>query len=236
VTNFVNQKEAVKKKYKVDVLVGLKTASKVLTDRGNFQGALELMSYEQTIAGEVPPSFYARLASVYERRAEQVENNIPDSIKAADRITREQQVRDLRAKAGDGFIAYSRALTLSDDKGYAEALWRGVDLYDRAGDLNRMISALELFAAERPEDPLTPDSLLRLGKAYQAAGQFDKAIAAYNRNQLRYPNTLAASKSAVPLAQAYVAKGPEFYGRAESVLTGAGVVRIGAVVLSDGAV
>jgi tetratricopeptide (TPR) repeat protein len=220
VTNYVNQKEAVKKKYKVDVLVGLKTASKVLTDRGNFQGALELMSYEQTIAGEVPPSFYARLASVYERRAEQVENNIPDSIKAADRITREQQVRDLRAKAGDGFIAYSRALTLSDDKGYGEALWRGVDLYDRAGDLNRMISALELFAAERPEDALTPDALLRLGKAYQAAGQFDKAIASYQRNQFRYPNTLAASKSAVPLAQAYVAKGPEFYGRAESVLTG----------------
>ncbi|HEU4752727.1 MAG TPA: tetratricopeptide repeat protein, partial [Armatimonadota bacterium] len=136
------------------------------------------------------------------------------------RIKREQQVRDLRAKAGDAYIAYSRALTLSDDKGYGDALWRGVELYDRAGDLQRMISALELFAAERPEDPLTPDALLRLGKAYQASGNYDKAIASYQRNQFRYPNTLAASKSAVPLAQAYVAKGPDHYAKAESVLMG----------------
>jgi tetratricopeptide (TPR) repeat protein len=218
VTNYVNQKEDVKRKYKVDLLVGLKNSSKALADRGNFAGALELMSYEQTIAGEVPASFYARLASVYEKRSEQVANNIPDSIKPADRIQREQQVRDLRSKAGDGYIAYSRALTLSDDKGYGDALWKGVELYDRAGDLQRLCSALELFAAERPEDPLTPDALLRLGRAYQAAGQFDKAIGSYQRNQFRYPNTLAASKSAVPLAQAYVAKGPEFYGRAENVL------------------
>jgi tetratricopeptide (TPR) repeat protein len=67
---------------------------------------------------------------------------------------------------------------------------------------------------------LSPDALLRLGRAYQAAGNFDKAIAAYQRNQFRYPNTLAASKSAVPLAQAYVAKGPDFYAKAEQVLTG----------------
>jgi anaerobic selenocysteine-containing dehydrogenase len=50
------------------------------------------------------------------------------------------------------------------------------------------------------------------------AGLFDKAIEAYFRNQLRYPNTLAASKSGVPLAQAYIAKGPEEYGKAETVL------------------
>src|SRR4029079_7523210 len=78
----------------------------------------------------------------------------------------------------------------------------------------------ELFAAERPEDSLTPDALLRLGRAYQAAGNYDKAIASYQRNQFRYPNTLAASKSAVPLAQAYVAKGPDYYVKAEAVLNG----------------
>jgi tetratricopeptide (TPR) repeat protein len=49
-------------------------------------------------------------------------------------------------------------------------------------------------------------------------GLFDKAIAAFQRNQFRYPNSLAASKSAVPLAQAYIAKGPESYAKAESVL------------------
>jgi tetratricopeptide (TPR) repeat protein len=226
-TNYINGREAVKRHYKVEALTAMKSASQALAERGNFQGALEVMAYEQSLVEDgtnkpqaMPASFYARLGSIYERRAQQVEENLPDSIAAAEKIKREQQIRDYRAKAGDALIAYSRALALSDDKGYAEALWKGVDLYDHAGDLQRMISALELFAAERPEDPLTPDSLLRLGKAYQAAGNFDKAISAYQRNQFRYPNTLAASKSAVPLAQAYVAKGPEYYAKAEAVLNG----------------
>lgn len=227
-TNYINGRDAVKRKFKVDALTAMKVAAQALGDRGNYQGALEVMAYEQSLAEEsgsktapvLPPSFYARLGSVYERRADQVERNLPDSIAPAEKIKREQQVRDFRAKAGDAYIANSRALTLSDDKGYGDAMWRGVELYDRAGDLTRMISALELFAAERPEDSLTPDALLRLGRAYQAAGNFDKAISAYQRNQFRYPNTLAASKSAVPLAQAYVAKGPDFYAKAEQVLGG----------------
>ena len=45
-----------------------------------------------------------------------------------------------------------------------------------------------------------------------------EAIDAYKRNQFRYGQTLAASKSGVPLAQAYIAKGPDFYGKAEEVL------------------
>jgi tetratricopeptide (TPR) repeat protein len=115
-------------------------------------------------------------------------------------------------------VAQSRGLTVDDDRGYGQALWRGIDLYDRAGVLPQAISALELFIAERPEDPLAPDALLRLGKTFHASGQFDKAIAAFQRHQLRYPQSLAASKSGVPLAQAYLAKGPEFYAKAEWAL------------------
>jgi len=107
---------------------------------------------------------------------------------------------------------------LADDKGYADALWKGVDLYDAAGNIQAVIAALEIFVAERPDDRLAPDALLRLGRAYQAAGMFDKAIDAYERNQFRYPKSLAASKSAVPLAEAYVAKGPEYYEKAETTL------------------
>ncbi len=141
-----------------------------------------------------------------------------DDGNAAEKIRRAKQVREFRTKAGDSYIAFSRALTLADDKGYGEALWKGVDLYDRAANIQCVISALELFSVERPDDSLAPAALLRLGRAYQAAGMFDKAIAAFQRNQFRYPNSLAASKSAVPLAQAYIAKGPEAYGKAESVL------------------
>ena len=125
----------------------------------------------------------------------------------------------MRANAGDSFVAASRALTLTDDKAYGEWLWHGIDLYDRAGDLKRAISALKLFANERPTDPLAPDALLRLGRAYQALGSFDDAISAFQQNLFRHPTALAASKSAVPLAQAFIAKGPDYYSKAEKTLT-----------------
>lgn len=212
----VSQKSS-RARYKPDALEALRLACALLTDKGNYSGALEVLAYEQELLPDPPGSFFARLGRVYEKRADQLEATIAQA-KPADQARRGQQVRDLRSKAGDAYIAYSRALTLADDKGYGEAMWKGIDLYDRAADLQRVISALEVFVAERPEDALTPDALLRLGKAFQAGGLFDKAIAAYQRIQFRYPSSLAASKSAVPLAQVYLAKGPEQYAKAESVL------------------
>jgi tetratricopeptide (TPR) repeat protein len=156
---------------------------------------------------------------VYERRADQLDRQVA-MAPPAERIRKEQLRRESLVKAADAYVAYSRTQTLADDRSYGTALWRGVELYDRAGDVQAVIATLELFAAERPDDALTPESLLRLGRAYQAAGLFDKAIEAFQRNQFRYPQSLAASKSAVPLAQAYIAKGPEGFKKAESVLLG----------------
>jgi tetratricopeptide (TPR) repeat protein len=206
-------------KLKGDVISGLKQASALLTARENYQGALEVLAYEQQLEPDPPAGFFERIGAVYERRADQLEQT-SGVLAPAEKIKRAQQVREMRTRAGDAYVAYSQKLTLADDNGYGDAMWHGIDLYDRGQAVQYVISALELFTVERPEDKLAPDALLRLGRAYQAAGMFDKAIAAFQRNQFRYPNSLAASKSAVPLAQAYVAKGPEHYGKAESVLKG----------------
>ena len=128
------------------------------------------------------------------------------------------QVRKIRAHAGDAYISLSRGLTLSDDRGQGEAMWKGVNLYDQAGAMPQSIGAMETFIAERPDDDVTPDVLLRLGRAYQATGQFGKAIKSFQRLQFRYPQSLAASKSGVPLAQSHIAKGPTSYPKAEKVL------------------
>jgi tetratricopeptide (TPR) repeat protein len=202
---------------KTAAIEGLHLATDALVDREDYQSALEVLADEEAIDPNPRPGFYSRLARVYEKRADQLEESIADAT-PTDKIRREQQVRDMRTKAGDAYIVYSRSLTVLDDKGYADALWRGVDCYDRAGNLEALISTLELFVAERPEDRLAPDALLRLGQACQAAGLFDKAIDAYQRNQIFYPKSLAASKSAVPLAQAYIAKGTTYYTRAEKTL------------------
>lgn len=207
-----------RQRHRTEVLAGLRDASSTLSGRGNFQGALELMSYEQTLEPEPAPEFYSRLAAVFERRADQVDQTLAESPSAAEKIRRTSQVRDLRTKAGDAYVAYSRSVTLDDDRAHGEALWKGVGLYDRAGNIQHAISALELFVAERPDDGAAPEALLRLGRAYQAAGLFDKAISAYQRNQTRYGQSLAASKSGVPLAQAYIAKGPQSYPAAEAAL------------------
>jgi tetratricopeptide (TPR) repeat protein len=207
-----------RKVYVPSAIEGLESSSAAMSARGDFAGALELLADEQQLDPQPGAMFYDRLAQIYEQRADQVEQSIDQAETAAERVRRDRQVRDFRTRAGDGYIAYAHGLTLADDKGYGEALWKGIDLYDRAANIQCVISALELCVAERPEDPTAPEALLRLGRAYQAAGLFDKAIAAFQRNQFRYPNSLAASKSAVPLAQAYIAKGSAYYGKAESVL------------------
>jgi tetratricopeptide (TPR) repeat protein len=212
----VTTKES-RKPYAVEVVAGLRVAANLLTNQGKFERALEALAYEQQLTPNPAANFYSRLAVVYERRAVQLEKTALAGS-AADRIKNAQQVREMRTKAGDAYVAYSRALTVADDKGYGDALWKGVELYDRAANIPAVLSALDLFVAERPGDDLAPKALLRLGRAYQAAGMFDKAVAAFQRNQFRYPQSLAATESAVPLAQAYIAKGPESYSKAESVL------------------
>ncbi|CAN5580632.1 hypothetical protein BH10PLA1_BH10PLA1_16990 [soil metagenome] len=216
VVNQVLAKES-KQRFRADTIEGLHQATAALQAQDKLSEALEVMAYEQQLVPDPPGSFFARLGAVYEKRADQVERSM-NSASAADKIRDEQQVRDCRTKAGDSFVAYSRALTLADDHGYGDALWHGIEMYDKASNLQSVITAMELFVAERPEDPLAPDALLRLGRSYQAAGLFDKAINAFQRNQFRYPQSLAASRSAVPLAEAFIAKGPESFGKAESVL------------------
>ena len=206
-----------REKYKPDAITSLGRAATLLSSAGNYRGAIEMLDCEQQLEPNPPATFFGRLSQVYEQRANQLER-IVDGSNAADKVRRGKEIRDLLTKAGDSSIAYSRALTLTDDKTYGDSLWRGIDLYDRAANLSSVVSALELFVAERPDDSLAPEALLRLGRAYEAMGLFDKAIAAFQRNQFRYPNSLAATKSAVPLAQAYIAKGPEAFAKAESVL------------------
>jgi tetratricopeptide (TPR) repeat protein len=212
-------RRASRSRHRDEVISGLQQAQRILMARERYAGTLELLAYEQRLQPEPPASFFARLGVAFERRADQLERGIAEAP-PSQRVKLQQQARDARLRAADGYVAHAQKLVLSDDKAYGESLWRGIDLYDRAGDLPRVIASLEMFLAERPDDPLAPDALLRLGRSYQAAGQFDKAIAAYQRNQFRYPQSLAASKSGVPLAQAYVAKGPEFFGKAEQVLLG----------------
>jgi len=218
VSQQLGSKPALKRRHTAAALESFEKAELILASRQNYQGALELLGLEKSLVETPAASFWGRVANVYERRAEQVEAASEKVDAEEERRQLRAAARQLRVKAGDASFSYSMALTLSDNDGYGEALRRAIDLYDQAGAVQSVIAALELFALERPSDPLTPDAILRLGKAHMAAGEFDKAIVAFERNRFRYSGFVAATKSAVPLAQALIAKGAAFYGKAEKVL------------------
>ena len=207
-----------RQRYKPEAIAGLRRSESLLSGRENFRAALDVLAYEQVLQPKPDPEFFARLATVYERRAEQVNKTVNTSPTTEEKARRTRLVEDLRTKAGDAHLAHAKALTTDDDKAYGESIWKAVELYDKAGSVPLAIAALELFVAERPSDGLAPDAWLRLGRSYHVAGQLDKAINAYQHNQFRYPQSLAASKSGVPLAQALVLKGPDYYPKAEAAL------------------
>ena len=211
-----------------DAVAALQTAGRLLRDKGDFGPALEAMALERELLpsadedGGLPPAtFFARLALLYERRAGQVEqdaNSLPAGGDPADRVRLRQSARDLMTQSADAYVALAKRAAGDDDAAHGEALWKGIDLYDRAGDGAGAVAALELFVAERPSDPLAPEALLRLGNARAADGDVDRAILAYETNLAGHPQAIAAVKSAVPLARAYAAKGPAFDDRAEATL------------------
>lgn len=195
----------------------LQQSAEMLANRGNYVGTIELMAREQTLEPSPPPAFFTRLAEVFQARSQQLDLAATQTS-GVDQLKLKQDARAMLSRAGQAFVAHARKIEPSDERGYGESLWKGIDSFDRAGDAPASIDALELFIADRPTDPLAPDALLRLGRTYQAIGAFDKAIAAFTRNQADYPNSLAASKSAVPLAESLLAKGPENDAMAERVL------------------
>ena len=144
-------------------------------ERQNFQAALETLALEQTLTPDPQAEFFQRLAVVFERRADQVEKVLESAKTPGEKASREQQIRSLRIHGGDAYEAVSRKLTLNDDRASGEALWHGVNLYDRAGANQKTADALQRFAADRPDDGQAPEALLRLGRAYQAMGNLDKA-------------------------------------------------------------
>src|SRR5665213_1388239 len=204
--------------FRAEAISGLKHASAALAAKDNLKAALEVIGNEQVLDTDPPPDFFARLGGLLQRRADQVEASVASAPTVAEKDKRHQQAVILRIQAGDSQMALARGLTMSDDRGQADAILKAVDLYDAAGASDRAISALEKYASERPGDGQTPDAILRLGRFYQVMGRFDKAIAAFQKIQFRYPQSLAASRSGVPLAQCLIAKGPAFDAKAERVL------------------
>lgn len=134
----------------------------------------------------------------------------------------------LAAKATDGFrrageVFRRRAALASKDFNdiHGESLWLSAQAFDQAALRAEAIAALKEFIQTRPSDSQVREALFRLGQACQALGDYDAAIAAYQRNLHMSPQGerhVMATAGRIPMAMCYVAKGEPFYDQAERIL------------------
>ena len=106
-------------------------------------------SRRPNFSGGWPASLERRAPTRWSRRSSAATTPADETAKS-----RHQVPENSSAHAGDSFIALSRGLTLADDRGQGEAMWKGVNLYDRAGAMPQSIVAMETFVAEQwlPDD------------------------------------------------------------------------------------
>jgi tetratricopeptide (TPR) repeat protein len=196
---------------------GLGQAAAHLLARQAFSGALDVLQYERQLAGKSEWSWHARVALARQRWAEQLESESTDA-QTPQQARRRQQARELRVAAAEAQLASAMAMAEAGQSGYEPIFHAAVAQLHRFGDAQSVIVALENFESQRPADPLTPEVLLQLGQTCQTVGMLDKAIAVHLRNQLRYGQSSAALRSMLPLAAAYIERGPLHYAKAEKVL------------------
>jgi len=109
--------------------------------------------------------------------------------------------------AADAYLEAAKLAEADDNRG-ADNLERAADCYDEAGETARLIVVLRKFIHDYPTDEArVARAVFSLGKACQAAGQFEEAITLYLRMTSEYPNSPDANKSRVPMAQCHKALG-----------------------------
>ncbi|MEZ6232851.1 MAG: tetratricopeptide repeat protein [Phycisphaerales bacterium] len=89
------------------------------------------------------------------------------------------QVRRLLVRAATFLKEYSRRMIVEDRGAYGRALWQSADAFDRAGDTEQAIGALQEFIESFPDDPRRAEARFRLAQARQARGEFDEAAVLY---------------------------------------------------------
>lgn len=117
-----------------------------------------------------------------------------------------REARRLLAEAGEEYLRLAKLSTFDNDVA-AEAAWRAADAFDLAGQRTQTAAVLEGFVHEQPDNTRTPMALLRLGQAYQAGGEYAKAIDRYQQDLVRFPRTPSALAALVPLAECFLALG-----------------------------
>ena len=193
-----------------------------------YPQALAFLEIEQQIAPENDVDAAHRFARMHDRLAQQLRQltDLSESQTKSveptenEKLWLQQQRRLISAHFEQAARQYLRVASLAaqDDDLYSRSLWNAAHCYDQAGQGDRNIETLERFVDERQGQPRWPLALFNLGRAYQAAGNFDAAILAHKRLRRRHPRLNVTADAMVPLARCYLAQQPSDTDAAEEVL------------------
>ena len=182
----------------------------LLQQLGDLQAGLADQLHAEAEAARKAESI--REAAVAEDPAAVVETTNPGET---ERLLAEAE--GYYAAAASTFLRLARLNTLNEERS-AEASWRAAELMTRAGLRDRAVRLFRQFAQERPQNPLVPRALLRVGQLQQALGRLPQAIEAYQECHERFPHQLDGARALIPLAHCYFALGPEEDEMAEKTL------------------
>ncbi len=132
-------------------------------------------------------------------------------------VSPSSEARVMFGLAGDTYYELARLHTLSEQRA-AEAAWSAAHHYARGGFRERAIEVYRTFTIERPEHPLVPRALLRIGQQYQSLGLWAQSIESFQTCYRKFPRTLDAARALVPLAQCYLNEKPGQEELAEKAL------------------
>jgi len=121
------------------------------------------------------------------------------------------------SESGEAYFELASLSTLNEARA-ARAMWAAAGMFDEAGLDERAIHVLRTYLAERPGSDVIPHLLLRLGQTLKRVGRCDEAVEVFQRAFSEYPRSIHANAALVPMAECYMAMGPEHAAKAEQAL------------------
>lgn len=145
---------------------GIELLAQAWRDADRDEKALEIEGVLQRLSGN-PVLHHVHAGEILERRA--------------DRLAAAGDAEGARRSARAAAEAYQAPVLEGIPGPWAELLFRSSGAWERAGDVDRVVTALERFATHYADDPRLPRVVYTLARHYRALGLSDRALALFAR-------------------------------------------------------
>jgi tetratricopeptide (TPR) repeat protein len=181
---------------------------------GNLERALSYVSLAESLfkQDEVIADVSLRLASTHRQLADNILALARSGAAAATPSAVPVEIRTLAnehyTKAAEFYLQHANSHDAArlDDREWATSLWLAADSFDEGGRQDQAAKYfLRYLDGGAIDDPRRPETLFRVGQAYQAQLDYENGAAFYEQLVADHPRSTYAAHAHVPLSQCYVA-------------------------------